>query len=194
MNYLKITFKSNYKYFKTILFFLSIGSILGFFLHSKLNNTNLYQELTNISYYLSNHHLNFLILHLFILSFLLMTSLIGIGLLFFFIYLLFESICITYNLLSFLKVFALKGLLYGLIYNLLTKGLYLLLLVILFKKIFTFSKYFFIYLLKKEENSKYNLYSNLKSIGLILIIIILNDILIYFYAHKVLKFFLFIIN
>ncbi len=192
MKYLKAVIKKQKKYLKLFLFILGIGFIMGLFFYSKTSNSSIYAEIKNISTTLSTTHINYLFLHLLIIAFILLTSLTIIGTLSIPLYIIYEGFSLGYNMASLTTVFHFKGLIYSFIYILLTKGLYLILIAILFKKLISLIKYL-INILIYKNTLKYNIYANLKVIIICLISIFLNDIIIYLFAHKILKYLAFIL-
>ena len=106
------------KIFQLSLIIYLISLFISFILYHHLNNELIINEITNINTYLSNS-LNLLPLHFIFLGILLSLSLIGLSIFIFPIYILFESICLNYNLFIFYHIFKFKGLIFSLIYNIL---------------------------------------------------------------------------
>ena len=80
---------------------------------------------------------------------------------------------------------------YGILYNFLTKFVFLLLLILLFKKVINIIKAIFN---SNETITLYSLNKNIKAIIYLIIALIINDFLIYLFASKILEKLLFIIK
>ena len=186
MKYINSYLKKHQKYLKFIFITLIIGFIMGLFFYHKTDNTLFNTELKNIANILENNHLNYFLFHLIVLSLILVASFSVIGLILIPLYLLYEGICLGYNFLSFFTIFHFKGLLFSLIYLLITKLLYLILIIILFSQTLSLIKYL-INLLKAKSPS-YNLHHHLKIIIISILSIFLNDLFIYLFAHKILSY------
>ena len=195
MNYLRTSIKNNKKYFKFLIFLFLLGFLIGFMLYKKLDNDLFLKEIKNISTYLSQNNLNYILIHLVFLSLLIVSSVSIIGFVLFPFYIVFESVSITYNILSFTSVFKLNGFIYGLLYNLLSKGVFILFLLLIFKKIIDNMKSL-IYFFKNRNSQDFynNIFNNIKKVGLYLLIIIVNDVLIYLFLNLILSKLVFIIN
>ncbi len=180
----------NKKYFQKILIISLLGFFLGIIFFKKLSNETLLNEILNIENLLTNTHINYLPSHFLILSFLSLASLIGLYSFIVPLYLIFEFACISYNILIFTSSYHFKGLIYSLIYNLLTKGFYLILILIIIKKIRILIHSIF----KTKETYNNSLIINIKSIKIYLILMILNDILIYLFGSNILLKLSFLLN
>ena len=183
---MKLTSFKLSKYQKLLLFLLFISLILSFIFYHKLINNTIINEVKDIDNMLSNH-LNFISLHLNIIGILLIISLILLSKFLFPFIIIYELLSIIYNIFIFFHVFKFKGLIFSLIYNLITKALYLLFLLLLYKHIRK--------LVKDIKNKTIsNNINYLRKIAIYIILIIINDILIYFLANKILLKLTFIIK
>lgn len=191
MNSFKISLKNNKRYFKRVFILLLLGILIGFFLIKKLDTKLILENLQEIASYLDTNKINFLTSHLITILLLLLGSLTIVGFLLFPICFIYEGICIAFILISFTSVFKLKGLLYSLIYILITKGLYIFLLVLVFKRLIAFGK---IIISKEKKEYKLILTKNIKIIGIYIMIIFFNDLILYLFGNKILAFFLFLIK
>lgn len=192
MNSIKISLKNNKKYFKIGLILLFIGFFIGFILVKKLNIEPILENIKSISNYLNNNKINFLLNHILTLTILAFASLTIIGLILFPLNIIYEGICIFFNIYSFSKVFKFNGFIYGIIYSILTKALYLILVLIIIKKIIGLLKSI---LLKNDKTTKKTLIiKDIKHISIYLSILIINDLLIYLVGNRILAMFLFIIK
>jgi len=191
MNKLGTSLRNNKNLLKSLLLFILISFLISLLLFNKVDSTNLINSIKNMEQYLSNQNINYVITHFITISILLTGSLTIIGVVLIPLYFLYEFVCINYSIFILLKAFQFSGFIYGLIYNILTKGIYLILLLLLSKKIINIIKTFKI----SEEKAKiYSINKNIKCILLIIISVIVNDIIIYFFASKILLKLLFIIS
>ena len=184
MNRIRVYLKQQKNYLKIVFLLLGIGFIISLFFYHKTTTPIFNTELKNITNILSNNHINYFLMHLLLIAILILATFTFIGLIFIPLYLLYEGICLGYNLASFTAIFHLKGFIFSLIYLLLTKIIYLIIIIILFKKIIILAKYLLNKLINKNSLN-YNI-NNLKTIALALISIFINDLLIYLFAHKIL--------
>jgi len=189
MNYIKNSFKNNKKYLKQILFLLVIGFIIGFILTKKLELNEVLEQIKNIAEYLNNNKINLIGSHITIISTIFLASLTIIGLILFPLNIIYEGICISFNIFTFTKVFKFNGFIYSLIYNILIKGVYIILLMIIFKKLLAVLKIIF----SKNEKieKKTTIIKKLKQIIIYFGLILLNDIIIYLFGSKILSLLLF---
>lgn len=191
MNNLIIYFKKYSKILKIINLSLLLGLIISFLIYKRIDNTSILSELTNLKDFLSNNHLNYILFHFIVISILIISSLTIIGSIVFIIYFLFEGISIGYNILTLFHIYHLKGILYSFFYILFTKAIFIILLILLFIKVLNILK---IIITKKEINFKESIHHNLKGIILIIILIFLNDLLIFIFGSSLLSKLLFIIS
>ena len=190
MNYLR----KYQKYLKKYLVIILIAFFISLILYYKLNNSDIITELKNIEELLNNNHFNLILPHFMIIIILSISILIGLGLIFIPIYFIYEYTCIFYNMLIFLKIFSIKGLLFSLIYNFILKGVYLVLIFIFIRKMLKIFSLVIKNIFNKISIDKNVFLSNLKIIILILGLIFMNDLIIYFGGTKILLKFLFILK
>lgn len=191
MNMVGTSFKNHKNLLKFLIAFVILGILISFLLFNKFENKDIILSIKNIEEYLHNNHINYLLTHFTIVSIMITSSLTIIGTITFPIYLLYEIISINYNILIFIKAYHFAGLIYGILYNFLTKFVFLLLLIILFKKVINIIKVLFN---SDEKITLYSLNKNIKIIICLIIAIIINDLLIYLFASKILEKLLFIIK
>lgn len=192
MNSFKISLKNNKKYFKLVFILLLLGFFIGFILYKKLDFQLMMEQIKEIDTYLPTNKINFIFNHLVVLIVSFIASLSVIGVLIFPMNIIYEGISIVINLISFTQVFKLKGLLYGIIYNILTKGIYIIMLVFIFKRLILFIKE--IIALKNKEERKIMIIKNIKHLGIYILVILGNDLILYLFGNKILAFFLFMIK
>ena len=193
MNIQLIRFLKNKKYQKFFIITLILSFIISFLLFKKLDNSLLLKDLTNISNLLKTNHLNYFILHLIILTILILTSLLGLYFLIFPLYLFFEEICIFYHFFSFISIYHFKGLIFSLIFNLLTKTVYLYIIFLISLKISSLTKTFF-HNLSLSKPVKYPYYLTLKKLFFLVILIFLYDLFLYLFGNLILSKLTFILN
>lgn len=195
MDYIRKIIKRNKRLLKILGFIGVLGFIIGFFIYGKFENTELSLYVQNISLYLKEHQINFILTHLILICILTSGLILGISLIFIPLLLIWENINLGFMLRAFFEVFKFKGIGFGLLYFLLTKFLYLLLVLFLVKKILNASRAIINMFYKKDGvDTKYILLKNVKAIMLITFMIFINDLLVYFLANKLLIWFLFIIE
>lgn len=187
MKLIRINIKKHQKEIKYIGILLLISFLIAYILLKKIDHWVILNEIKNIGENLSNNHINYILFHLIIISIMLSSSLIGIGLILFPIYILFELVCISFNTLIFIKAFSFSGLIYSLIFNIITKLVYLVLIILMFKSIYIILKTGINFLTKKDSiEAKTLIYYHFKKIIYIITFILLNDILLYLIGNKIL--------
>ncbi len=192
MKSIKTSLKNNKKYFKLLLILLCLGFFIGLILIKKLNIETLLENTKSIESYLNTNKINFLTNHILTLLILCISALTIIGLILFPLNIIYEGICIFFNIYTLTNIFKLNGFVYSIIYIIITKGLYLSLLIIIFKKLITLIK---IVITKKDKNEKKALvFKVLKQISIYTFLLILNDFLIFLIGNKILSILLFVIK
>jgi len=197
MKYIKNSYRKYSKVYNLIFFIISVGLSLGLIISLFLNKeliSDIYNYFDSfINSYNSNVFSNILypIITYFIL-FLLSLTIIGVFIPFLALFI--ENMSIGLILGVLLKFNGLKPLLFGIIYFIITKLLYIILLLYL---IINFYKFVisFIYALKNKNNTSiYNLYSKIivKVLFSMLVITIYN-LLGIFIIPKIIKLFLFLL-
>ena len=189
MKYIKVSYKKYSKIYNIILLSISIsitlGLILSFCLDKELVN-NIYNYFLN---HVNNYKINIfnniaypIIIYtsIFILSLTLIGSFIP------FLMIIIENISIGLLLGIILRIKAIKGLLFGIIYFTLTKLLYIIVLIYLTINIYKFIRTLLLNIKKKENISIYNLYSNIiiKTLCCIITISLYNVIMLFIGPHR----------
>ncbi len=185
------TIKINKKYLKFLTILLCLGLIISFIIYKKIDNTLIIEEIKDIPSFLSTP-INYIFIHFIFLSILLTCSFFGLGFIIIPLYIILEITCIFYNLFIFFNVFKFNGLFFGIIYNIITKGVYLFILIIILKNLLNLSKRQINRFINQKNND--NTLDYLKNCSIYFIIILVNDIIIYFFAHKILLNLAFLIN
>lgn len=181
MKLMKKTLKLSKNQKKILAFILITGLIIGYILYKKISPAML-DDITNIKSNLENNPLNFIGLHIITLALILASSFFFIGPILFLLYFIWEVACISFSLFIFSSAFQFQGFLYGLLYNILTKLLFIICLIFLFQKITTIIKS----ILHKEPLDINILKKEYRHILMAIITIILYDILLYFLGNTIL--------
>lgn len=180
---------------KNIFFFLSIiifiGIISGFIYFYKVNDSiiiNLKTNLTNLSFE-SN-----IIFHIIFLAIILFFSLLIIGPFIGIFFAFYEALSIGFVFGVYYSTMGLSGLMYSVMYILLYKTVYLLLLTKILVASFAVSRNIVGYFLFKKENSlKDSAISNFLVIIKYSIIILLYDLFLIFFGNNIISIFNFLI-
>ena len=128
------------KQMKFLLIFLILGVLLGYIFFVKIDFSLLQDQIRQIPQLLEDIQISYIWPHFCLLSVLLISSFMGIGIILFVLYFLFEIACISYSVAIFTSFFSLSGFVYGLIYQLILKGFFLVCLFFLFKNVFNMVK------------------------------------------------------
>ncbi len=174
----------------------TIGIILGFIFLIYLDEANKEIIYLNINEWLQNlntSHINNIISHIAILSSLFILSLfmVGIPLSLFFVF--YNGFSIGFLLMALIDIFGIKGLLYGLVYVIITKGIYLFLALLFVLALIKIAIMFIKALISKEKINKDSLSKLLKRIFICIAIILISDIILYFGGTKLINVFNFLI-
>lgn len=130
---------------------------------------------------------NNIIDHLKILSVILVLSFIYIGIPLFIGYIISIFFKISFKLIIITKIYKLKGLIYGLLYILITEGFFIFIMYYFFKKILKLVKYIYSIKNKKDLINYNELYSILIKTIVLIIIIFISDIIIGIYGNHFLN-------
>lgn len=175
-----------------LLIILFLGILIGFLLYKKIDQSLVIDNITNIESTLENNRINFLFMHLIVLSLLIASSTLMIGIVLFPIYFIMEIATITYSILCFSNAFQISGVLYGIIYNIITKGFYIILLIILTKNIYKIAK-MNITTWKNKENHQIDS-KEYKKIAILSLSILVYDLFLYLLGSEILLKLSFIIS
>ena len=167
---------------------LLVSFTTGFIIYFKLNNdlkVSLINNISNIKESMLNFNINSIFKHIFIiiLLFFLSFSVLGYFLSIFYLFYINMSISFTFTVLC--QIYGLKGLIFGILYFILFKLVYLVLFLLINSKLYGISKSFLGYFLYKN-----NIYikNYVISIVILLILVIINDIFIYYLSNFFIKF------
>lgn len=186
----------NKKIYLFIGIIFAIGLICGIIFLIYLDESSQELLLLNINEWLQSldsSNINNIFSHLLIISTLCVLSLFVIGLPLVLFFIFYNGFSIGFMICSLVNIFGIKGLLYGLVYCVITKGIYLFFLLILILSLIKLS----ISILKtvlRIDNNKENFALLFKRIVLCLAIILISDIIIYFGGAKLITLFNFLLN
>lgn len=197
MKYIKISYKNNCKVFNIIFFIISISITLGLIISLSID-----KELLNNIYnyyieYINSYNSNTLNIFLYpIITYIsiFIISLTIVGFFTPFLAIFIENMSIGFILGILFQKSMLKGLLFGIIYFIITKCIYILILIYLTINIYKFIKTLLSSLKYKNNESIYNLYSKILIKLLFCIITIsITNLLNIFIVPKILKLFIFLL-
>ena len=179
----------------TILF---VGIIVGVIFYTKQGDFNKNSITSSMNLFLENfsgNKINNLITHLLVTIIILVLGVLIIGTPLAIIYLFYEGLTIGFSLAVFYSTYKFSGIVFGLIFNRILKIIYINLLILFVIKIIDITRNIIGSLIyKKDSNIKKYLYQNLKTALILIIIILINDIALYYLGSKVMKIFLFLIR
>lgn len=171
---------------------LLFGSIIGLVLSMK-NMDILESHVIFYQSHLDTVSYNYLLFHFFLLVISIATSFFGVGILLLCAIVFYEGITIGFVIGAFTEVFDLSGALFSLIFCLITKGIYLCLLTLIFIKCIQIArKMIGFYIYKKDQ--KKTVIQLLKSSIICFILIFINDFLLLILGTKIISLFHFLIS
>lgn len=185
--------QSNRKIIKFLFVFLVFGICIGIYLY--LNEESIIKdiinnELVNKIFSLSNIKPNSFLWHFIVFSILSILSVILIGVPISFMYFLYEGISIGFLLSIFVKYNMIKGFLFGFIFVLLNKFIYLIIMIYFL----TSSYNYFFKVIKNFKGNKNNIIVNfLFKCIIVILFIFINDLILYFFFDKIIGVFSFLI-
>jgi len=184
--------RSNKNSLKFIFFLAVMGLIVGVLLYFKSGTevkTGIINKLSNLTTTIYSTNQNNIIFHLSVLSILLMLSLIVIGVPLILFYYFYEFVSIGYLLSALFDYKKFSGLLFGSIFVIINKILFLLFLTYFLLNSIRYGKR----ILKNFKASKSDIIINQLYKGLFVIgLTLLNDIILYFVGNKLLSIFIFL--
>lgn len=185
---------------KICLFFsiiFTIGIIIGFIFLIYLEESSKELISLNINEWLqslSTSHINSILEHIIILSTLAILSVFVIGLPLIIFFVFYNGFSIGFLLMSLIEIFGVKGLIYGLIYLIITKGIYLFFLTIFILALIKIIILIIKRLIWHQKMNKNLLVTYCKRILICIGVIILSDIILYFGGTKLISIFNFLLN
>ena len=197
MKYIKESYKKNSKIYNIMFFIISVSLSIGLIVSFCLNESlvkDIYDFFLN---HLNNYNMNILnnILYsicTYVSLFLLTLTIIGVFIPFLSLFI--ENMSIGLLIGIIIQNSGLKGLLFGIIYFILTKALYLTILFYLIINFYKFIKELIYSLKNKNNNSIYSLYSKIiLKILLCILFITFYNIIGIFIIPKIIKLFIFLL-
>ncbi len=186
---------SSKKIFLFIGIIFLIGIIIGgIFVFSaeewtkEIISSNINEMIQNIQ----NIKINNIYIHAISLSTILVLSLFIVGLPLAIIYVFYSGFSAGFTIFELVHIFGLKGLLFGIIYLLITKGLFFFLTSIFLINSIKLGTNIFLSFLKKGQKGEINT-SRLKKCSICIFIILLNDLILYFSGAFFINIFKFLI-
>lgn len=186
----------NKKLYLFISIVLIIGIIVGIVFVTLLDESTKEILFLNINEFLQNmdkSNIDFFITHLIILSTLLVTSTLLIGGPLIIFFLIYNGFAIGFIISSITCIFGIKGLLFGIIYVIISKLIFLVLLIIISVNLFKIVKCIIDCIVYKKNNKEVFI-TYIKRTIIFISIIILNDIILYFWGLKLVNIFNFLIK
>ncbi|MGN1322461.1 MAG: stage II sporulation protein M [Bacilli bacterium] len=185
--------KSNRSIIKFLLMLFITSILVGIYLYLSKEkliresiNTELIKMINNLDITRQNNILN----HLLIMIVLSVLSLTIIGLPIILIYFLYEGVSIGFLLSSFINYSPIKGMLFGTIFIIISKIIYITILIYLLTNTLKYTKNF----LKRLKTTKNELIINqVIKISFCTTITLINDIILYFIGNKIITIFKFIL-
>lgn len=185
--------KSNRSIIKFLLMLFITSILVGIYLYLSKEkliresiNTELIKMINNLDITRQNNILN----HLLIMIVLSVLSLTIIGLPIILIYFLYEGVSIGFLLSSFINYSPIKGMLFGTIFIIISKIIYITILIYLLTNTLKYAKNF----LKRLKMAKNELIINqVIKISFCTTITLINDIILYFIGNKIITIFKFIL-
>ena len=185
--------KSNRSIIKFLLMIFITSILVGIYLYLSKEkliresiNTELIKMINNLDITRQNNILN----HLLIMIVLSVLSLTIIGLPIILIYFLYEGVSIGFLLSSFINYSPIKGMLFGTIFIIISKIIYITILIYLLTNTLKYTKNF----LKRLKMAKNELIINqVIKISFCTTITLINDIILYFIGNKIITIFKFIL-
>lgn len=185
--------KSNRSIIKFLLMLFITSILVGIYLYLSKEkliresiNTELIKMINNLDITRQNNILN----HLLIMIVLSVLSLTIIGLPIILIYFLYEGVSIGFLLSSFINYSPIKGMLFGTIFIIISKIIYITILIYLLTNTLKYTKNF----LKRLKTTKNELIINqIIKISFCTTITLINDIILYFIGNKIITIFKFIL-
>ncbi len=173
------------------------GIIFGLFyfnIQNTANKTLIAEKLSGLENIIKTTHQNMIIEHLIIIIILVFLSYSIIGLPFILFYLFYECTSIGFFIGALYNSFKVKGLFFGVIFTIISKLLFILCLLYISYIALKITKRLLRVLIFKENDSLYKLLKNLfLKLGVVVLGILIYDTLVYFFANKILKLFLFLL-
>lgn len=187
----------NKKFYLFLSIIFVIGLILGVIFLIYLDEASKDILFLNINEWLqgiSNSNINNIVLHIIMLSSMFLLSIFLIGIPFVLFFAFYNGFSVGFTVTSLTSIFSIKGLLYGIIYVIITKGIYLFFLSIIIVSLLRVSLIILKSIFNKENIDKEKLALLLKKNLICIAIILINDIILYFWGTNLITIFNFLLN
>lgn len=181
---------SSFNIIKFILCFFIIGFFIGiyaYFNQVDIVKESIISELNNLNVYILNNKQNNFIFHLIIICILIVASISVIGIPLILFYLFYEALSAGFLLTSLFGFKKISGVLFGLFYLGITKFFYWIIITYL---IIVSIRYFRQFIINLKNNKKDLIINQLIKCFFVLIMVLLNDIFLYYLGNKIIKAFL----
>ena len=177
-----------------ILTLIIIGILFGiiyFIMQSDLNKNLIAEKIIGLENTIKNTHQNMILPHLIIIITLVFLSYSIIGMPLILFYLFYECTSLGFMLAAFYSTFKIKGILFGLLFILLSKLIFILCLIYISYIALKITKKLLRVLIFKENDSLYLHLKNLfLKLGITIGVTVAYDLFLYFFANKILTLFL----
>ncbi len=186
----------NKKVFIFLSIILAIGIISGILFLIFLNEASKELIFLNINEYIqniNNYKINNIFMDIIILSSIIILSIfiIGIPISIFFVF--FNGFSIGFIISSLSSIFGFKGLIYSIIHVIINKFIFLFFLYFLLLALYKITLILIKYWVHKEKINKDELMHLFKKIVLCLLIILIYDLVLYFFGNKIINLFNFLL-
>lgn len=174
------------KYLLFAFIILVMGFICGIIYYYNFDSIIKNSILSSIS--IDTISINNILKHLLILIILLVASTFVVGSFLSIFYLFFEGLSIGFTSIVLSSKYGMNGVVYSLLYNIYSRGIFIILLILVIYKFLKLSKSI-VYILFTKNNYSYKLsfLSKIKSSLLLIFIIFINDLIIYLFSSPFLN-------
>ncbi len=197
MNQVRTSIKEHKYIYLLLSLILLIGIIVGIIYYFKQSSSTiniLNTEISNYKNILENIKTTNILFHLGIIIIITLLSFTIIGYPFILFYLFYEGMAVGFLVTSFIKVYSLGGFIYSLIFIVISKFIYLIIIIYLANNSFNLTKKVFGIITNKNKEAINNtLKLNFFRLIIAITITIINDLLIYYLGLKILKLFIFLL-
>lgn len=172
---------------------LIFGIILGIKQDIIFKNDVVY-SFKNIKETLLNKRINLIIIHVVICIILIVNSFLAPLYIFNILYLFSKGMCIGFSIYLLTLTFGIQGLVSGFLYSFVLQLVYIVCLLFILLKCFDLSKAVLGMLFDDQDMRKRQIKRICSAIGIMTMVILLNDIIIYFFSKEILTKLLFLLN
>lgn len=168
-----------------------IGILCGLLFLNIIDNETSSNIIQKITYYIESNSLStsFILKHIIVLAIIIVFSFFVISIIFSIIYLFYNGLTIGLLISLLYSISGLKGLLYSIIYILIVKTIFIILLLFFISMSMKIGICIFKYFFYKDNDKINKLIRYFKKTLVIYILIIINDIFVYYVGSNILKIF-----